>query len=112
MREAQELCQRLRAQEPLLAEPHFLAAVLAEELGDITAARDALRKAIYLEPTLVAAHVHLERLQTAAVETEAARKTRETLLRLLGGLPAEARVPLMGDTQVGELLRHFGQPAN
>lgn len=112
LREAQELCQRLRVQEPLLAEPHFLAAVLAEELGDITAARDALRKAIYLEPTLVAAHVHLERLQTAAVETEAARKTRETLVRLLGGLPAETRVPLMGDTQVGELLRHFGQPAN
>ena len=112
LREAQELCQRLRGQDPLLAEPHFLAAVLAEELGDIAAARDALRKAIYLEPTLVAAHVHLERLQTAAVETEAARKTRETLLRLLGGLPAEARVPLMGDTQVGELVRHFTQPAN
>lgn len=112
LREAQELCERLRAQDPLLAEPHFLAAVLAEELGEIAAARDALRKAIYLEPTLIAAHVHLERLQTAAVENEAARKTRETLLRLLGGLPAEARVPLMGDTQVEELVRHFTQPAN
>ena len=59
LQEAQELCQRLRAQNPMEAEAHFLAAVLAEELGDSAAARDALRKVIYLEPAMIAAHVHL-----------------------------------------------------
>ncbi len=109
LQEAQELCQRLRAQNPMEAEAHFLAAVLAEELGDSAAARDALRKVIYLEPAMIAAHVHLERLQSLAAEVEVARKTRETLARLLADLPAEMRVPWMGDTRVGELRSHYAR---
>lgn len=109
LQEAQALCQRLRAQNPMQAEAHFLAAVLAEELGDSAAARDALRKVIYLEPAMIAAHVHLERLQSLAAEVEVARKTRETLARLLADLPAEMRVPWMGDTRVGELRSHYAR---
>ncbi len=107
LQEAQDLCRRLGALNPMQAELHFLAAVLSQELGESGLIRESLRKAIYLDPGLIAAHVHLERLQTDANELQAASKTREAIFRLLDRLPADEPVPYMGDTLVGELRSHL-----
>lgn len=105
--EARDLCRGILARDPMQAEAYFLTALLSEERGEIAQAREDLRRAIYLEPAMIAAHVHLERLQTAAAETEAANRTRDTISRLLASLPSQARVPFMGDTSVGELRVHW-----
>ena len=105
--EARDLCRGILARDPMQAEAYFLTAILAEERGEIAQAREDLRRAIYLEPAMIAAHLHLERLQTAAAETEAATRTRDTISRLLASLPSQARVPFMGDTSVGELRVHW-----
>ncbi len=100
---AQLACTRLLAADPMNAGAYFLAAVLATELGDAARARAALRGALYLDPNMIAAHVHLERLQTMQANLQSAGKTRETIRTLIASLPAEAPIPYMGDTRVTEL---------
>ena len=97
---------------------HFLEAVLATELGDDRRARAALRGALYLDPGLIAAHVHLERLQSAQANIQSANKTRDTIRKLVGALPGDSPIPFMGDTKASELAGqldedgagHAGQP--
>ena len=101
--EALARCRDLLARAPLTPEPHLLAGVLAMELGDRVTAREDLRRAIYLAPDLIAAHVHLERLQSDAAETQAAERTRAVVARLLAALPADAPVPFLGEHRAGEL---------
>ena len=101
--EALERCRTLLARDPLRPEPHLLAGILAMELGDRGAAREDLRRAIYLAPDLIAAHVHLERLQSAAAETQAASRTRARVARLLAALPPDARVPFLGEHRAADL---------
>lgn len=101
--EALAHCRELLARDPLSPEPHLLAGVLAMELGDPAAAREDLRRAIYLAPDLIAAHVHLERLQSGAAEAQAARRTRARVGRLLAALPPDARVPFLGGHRAADL---------
>lgn len=109
LHEALTQCRRLLAQDPMRPEPHFLAAVVAMELGDTSAARAALRKALYLAPDLIAAHVHLERLQAGADQPQAARRTRAIVARLLEDLPPDARVPFLGESRAAELGAHWAR---
>lgn len=107
LHEAHALCRRLQTAGLMTAELHFLAAVVAMELGETPAARESLRKALYLDPDMIAAHVHLERLQSAAGEMPAAGKTRETIVRLLKGVPPDVSVPFLGETPASELIAYW-----
>ncbi len=109
LHEALSHCRRLLTQDPMRPEPHFLAAVVAMELGDTSAARESLRKALYLAPDLIAAHVHLERLQAAADQPQAAHKTRAIVARLLEDLPPDAQVPFLGECRAAELGAHWAR---
>ena len=82
---------------------HFLAAVLATELGEPERARAALRSALYLDPDMIAAHLHLERRQSLQANIQSASKTRETIRRLIAALPANAPIPYMGDLRACDL---------
>ena len=82
---------------------YFLAVVLATELGDAARARAALRGALYLDPNMIAAHVHLERLQKLQANIKSASTTRETIRTLIASLPADAQIPYMGETSAAEL---------
>lgn len=66
LEEARALCQRLQARDPMVAELHLLAAAISMDLNERTQARECLRKALYLEPDMIAARQMLERLQTNA----------------------------------------------
>ncbi|WP_295384672.1 CheR family methyltransferase [uncultured Thiodictyon sp.] len=107
--ESLALCRGLLAQDPMRPEPHFLAAVLTMELGDPDAARESLRKALYLAPDMIAAHVHLERLQAGAEQNRAAHRTRAIVSRLLQDLPPDALVPFLGEGRAAELGAHWAR---
>lgn len=108
LHEARAQCLRLQVQGAMTAELHFLAAVIAIELGESKAARESLRKAIYLAPNMIAAYVYLERLQAGANEIQAAAKTHQTILTLLKELPPESCVPHLGETPASELIALWG----
>ena len=94
---------------------HFLEAALATELGDPTRARAALRRALYLGPNMIAAHVHLEQLQSVqSVQSniQSAIKTRETIRKLIATLPADAQIPYMGETRATELANQLAVKEN
>lgn len=63
--EARELCQMLEQRNPMEAELHFLASVIATEMGELAEARTALRKALYLNPDLHEANLHLNHLRSS-----------------------------------------------
>ena len=100
---SQSACDQILANDRMNAGAHFLAAVLATEAGQLTQAQAAIRKALYLDPELIAAHVHLERVQLAQAKIESARKTREAIRRLVAAKPAAAQIPYMGQTTAGDL---------
>ena len=100
---SQSACDQILANDRMSAGAHFLAAVLATEAGKLAKAQTALRKALYLDPELIAAHVHLERVQLAQTRIESAGKTREAIRRLVAAKPAAAQIPYMGQTTVGDL---------
>lgn len=52
-------CQALLTREPLRAEAHFFHALLLENMGELTASEQALRKAIYLDRNYALPHYHL-----------------------------------------------------
>lgn len=106
---ALQTCRRLVEREPTQAEAHLLIGLVALELGRNHEARAALRKAIYLEPDSIAAHVHLEALQRQSAEPLAARRTRARLRQLLSHLPPDSPVPLLGDTRVLDLQARLSQ---
>ena len=112
LHEAQALCLRLQTGGSMTAELHFLAAVVAMELGETPAARESLRKVLYLDPEMIAAHVHLERLQSAADEWQAVGKTRETIVRLLKGVPPDGPVPFLGEAPASELIAYWERPSS
>ncbi|NCA71125.1 MAG: hypothetical protein EOM91_13680 [Sphingobacteriia bacterium] len=81
--EAQAICQTLLASDPMQPRAHLLASLLHMAREDIVAARESLRKALYLDPEMVSAYLHLEQIQSHADQTRAAEKTRAILRRLL-----------------------------
>ena len=109
---AQLSCTRLLAEDPMNAGAHFLEAVLETELGDTTRAHAALRRALYLDPNMIAAHVHLERLQSVQSNIQSAIRTRETIRKLIATLPADAQIPYMGETRATELANQLAVMEN
>ena len=90
---------------------HFLEAVIETELGNEKRARAALRRTLYLDPGLIAAHVHLERLQSAQTNIQSAHRTRDTIRKLVAALPADAPIPFMADTKASDLADQLDEGA-
>jgi chemotaxis protein methyltransferase CheR len=55
-------CRSALAADRCNAELHHLQGLVHEELGEIEAAREALRRALFLDPDCVVAHLALSRL--------------------------------------------------
>lgn len=96
-------CAQILLGDRLNADAHFLMAVLQLAAGQDDDSRESLRKALYLEPDMIAAHVHLERIHSSRGNIQSIERTRATIRKLLAGLPADARIPYMGDLTAGEL---------
>jgi chemotaxis protein methyltransferase CheR len=83
--EAERLARESAARD-LCAECYLLVAVAAEARGDLAAAVEAARRALYLEPDLAMAHATLLALYRRLGRTEDAARARRNALRAIEGL--------------------------
>lgn len=113
LQEAESICQAIIDEDPMLAEAHYLAAMIALELKAPDRARTSLRKAIYLNPQLIAAYVRLAELQAQAGEIRAGENAVLIACKLLRSLAPDATIPYFGDSKAAEIAdylesnRHF-----
>jgi chemotaxis protein methyltransferase CheR len=82
------------AARALFPEAYLLLAMVAEARGDLDAAVDAVRKALYLDPQLAQGHATLVALYSQQDRREDAERARQNALRALDGLDDEH--PLRG----------------
>lgn len=82
------------AARKLVPEAFLLLAMVAEARGDLNAAVDAVRKALYLDPQLALGHATLMTLYTQLNRREDADRARQNALRAIEGLDDEH--PLRG----------------
>jgi chemotaxis protein methyltransferase CheR len=89
LEEARERCLVAFASEKTNPALHYLLAAVERELGDHAAARQSLRRALYLEPRFVLAHVALAHLDLAGSHRESAARHLRNAAELLAAHPAE-----------------------
>jgi chemotaxis protein methyltransferase CheR len=90
--EARELCLAALARDRLDPEAHLLLAAICQERGEIPAAIEALRRAIYLAPDSAPAHFLLGSLLLRQGEEKRGRRSMETVVSLLSPLPRDEAV--------------------
>jgi chemotaxis protein methyltransferase CheR len=84
--EAAERIARETAERRLCPESYLLLAMAAEDRGDATAALEAVRRALYLEPSLAQAHAALVPLYGRLGRAAEAARARRNALEALRGL--------------------------
>lgn len=104
LEEARELCEAALAKDRLDHEAHLLLAAIAQERGDIAAALDALRRALYLAPDFAPAHFLLGSLQLRQRQRKQGRRSMETVVSLLSAVPQDEPVAGGGGLTAGRLL--------
>jgi chemotaxis protein methyltransferase CheR len=104
--QAAKSCEELIAKNPLVAEPHYLLALLAQERGDFAKANELLKKVIYLDHSFVAAYLDLGDLYERGGDSMRAGKMRATARDLLKALPGDAQVKLYGASTVNAVLQY------
>jgi chemotaxis protein methyltransferase CheR len=100
---ARLLAEAAVAQDRLDPEKHLLVAAICQELGDIAAAREGLRRAIYLAPDSAPAHFLLGALLLRGGERRRGRRCLENAIRILEALPSEQAVDGAGGLTAGRL---------
>src|SRR5262249_48942721 len=100
---ARELCEQVLAHDRLDPEVHLLFAAVCQELGDVPAALEALRRAIYLAPDGAPAYFLLGTLLLREGAAARGRRYLESALRLLEPLPSEEAVAGAGGLTAGRL---------
>jgi chemotaxis protein methyltransferase CheR len=102
--EALRLCEAARARNRLDPEPHLLLAAIRQERGEIPAALEALRGALYLAPDSASAHFLLGSLLLREGRPRRARRSIETVVALLDPRPRDELVPGGDGLTAGRLL--------
>jgi len=85
--QAEELARE--ATRKLVPEAYLLLAMVSEVRGNLNAAVDLVRKALYLDPTMALGHATLVTLYTRLNRREEAERARQNALRALDGLDDE-----------------------
>jgi len=109
---AAKSCGEMVAKNPLIAEPHYLLAILAQEREDFAEARELLKKVIYLDHSFIAAYLDLGDLYAREGDDARARKMRATARDLLKALPGDDPVKLYGASTVKSVLLYVEQLLN
>lgn len=104
---AAKVCSAMIAKDPLYADPHYLMALLAQEHGDTTAAKELLKKVIYLDPSLIGAYLDLADLYSREGDGARAIKMRLTTWDLLKDRPGDEVVRLYGSSTVTDVLHYI-----
>lgn len=97
-------CQMALKVNPLSEEPLYLLAHIADEKGDINAAKSFLKKIIYLVPSCIYAYLELGYIYDKEGETIKATKMRTVALEILQKLPFKATLEKLDNLTVEELI--------
>jgi chemotaxis protein methyltransferase CheR len=84
-------------------EGHYLHAMILQEQDEIAAAREALRRVLYLAPDFVLAHYALGMLELKAADHRSGERHLDQALRLLDPVPPEQLLPGSEGLSAGQL---------
>jgi chemotaxis protein methyltransferase CheR len=97
-------CQLALTRDALAEKPYFLLAQIAEVQGNIAAAKNFLKRILYLAPASVTAYLELGALYAREQDLPRAGKMLNIALELLEGLPPEAAIEPFADLCAAQLL--------
>ncbi len=100
---AERVCAAEAARDPLVAELHYLHAILLIGLGWDDAALQALRRVLYLDRSLAVAHFTLGSLLHRRGDLSGARRAYLTARDLCRARPTDEQVPLSDGESAGRL---------
>ncbi|TAN82325.1 MAG: hypothetical protein EPN14_04020 [Gallionella sp.] len=106
--QAEQICHKALAINPLATAPYFLLAQLAQLRGDFELARDYLNKVLYLDPHFVAAHMELAALCERAGDMLRAQALRRAALGIVRTMPNDEMIEQY-ETTSGELMQWLAQ---
>ncbi|MGI5862918.1 MAG: CheR family methyltransferase [Myxococcales bacterium] len=106
--EAERLARDSAARE-LLPESYLLLSLTVESRGDLEGAIDAVRRALYLEPSLATGHAALVPLFKRAGRPQDAERARRNALRALEGVDESVVLPGIERITAGALKRALEQ---
>jgi chemotaxis protein methyltransferase CheR len=101
---ARRYCQVALSRDSLAEKPYYLLAQIAEVQGDLSAAKNFLKKILYLSPGAVSAHLELGALYTRENDLLRARRMFKVALEQLKTLPADAVIEPFADLSAAQLL--------
>lgn len=101
---ARRLCETLLAQDRLNPDASLLLAAICQEQGEIPAAIEALRRAIYLAPESAAAHFMRGCLLMQQGDCKQGRLSLEVVVKLLRSAAPDETVPGSDGLTAGRLL--------
>ncbi len=104
LEQARRLCETLLAQDRLNPDASLLLAAICQEQGEIPAALEALRRAIYLAPNSAAAHFMRGCLLVRQRDRKQGRLSLEVVVNLLGSAAPDEAVPGSDGLTAGRLL--------
>jgi chemotaxis protein methyltransferase CheR len=97
-------CQLALTRDALAERPYYLLAQIAEVQGNIAAAKNFLKRILYLAPASVTAHLELGALYAREQDLPRAGKMLNIALELLQGLPPETVIEPFADLSAAQLL--------
>lgn len=101
------LCKKMMELQTHAANPYFLLAHIMEAQGDYEEAKKLLKKAIYLDPTYMAAYIELSGLYARENDRKRAGTMRRTALALLKGLAPDQIIEPYQEITAGELVQYL-----
>jgi chemotaxis protein methyltransferase CheR len=101
---AMRICEQALQQDALAEKPYYLLAQIAEVQGNIAAAKNFLKKVLYLAPASVTAHLELGALYTKERDLPRARKMLQHALALLEASPPDAAIESFADLPASQLV--------
>ena len=104
LNEARRLCEAALERHRLDPEAHLLLAAICQERGEIPAALEALRRALYLAPDSAPAHFLLGSLLHREGKRSRGRRSMETVVTLLDSVPRDEPLPGGCGLTAGRLL--------
>lgn len=102
--DAERLCRAAGQADRLDAEPQLLLAAIQQERGDLPAALEALRRALYLAPEAALGHFLQGALLLRQAQRTRGRRCLENVVRLLADAPQDEPVLGGGGVTAGRLL--------
>lgn len=101
---AEDCCRRALGIDRLAPERHYLLAMIQQECGDGRGAGDSLKRALFLDPDYILAHVALAGLAMAEGRKAEARRCYRNAMTLMSARDPLAIVPDSDGLTVGRLI--------